>query len=203
MPMLVLGLIYAALYVVGIYCEINFPDITRYANDIQNILWGIFIAELLIQFSIYPQRSSFLKKEWIAIILTIVPLLRPLRVVRVLYVLFRFGTRFNDVKFVALPAAASIGAVIMIFVIGAAELDAERFAQGATIRTPMDSLWWGLVTMTTIGYGDRYPITTQGRILAACLILFGIALVSVLTASIAAWMLDRLGDSERPKNDLD
>ena len=196
-PMLILGILYAALYVVSVFCGTSFIEISRYSNDLQNVLWGIFVAELIIQFALYPQKSSFLRKEWLAVALTLIPLLRPLRVVRVLYLLFRFGSRFNEARYVALPMAASIGAVLMIFVVGAAELDAERNVIGATIKTPMDAIWWGLVTMTTIGYGDRYPVTTEGRILAACLILFGIAFVSVLTATLAAWMLDRLGDIER------
>ena len=196
-PMLVLGVLYAVLYVVSVFTQPKYVEVSRYANDLQNILWGIFVGELVIQFALYPQKSSFFKKEWLAVALTFVPLLRPLRVVRVLYLLFRFGSRFNESRYVALPAAMSIGAILMIFVVGAAELDAERNAIGATIKTPLDAIWWGLVTMTTIGYGDRYPVTAEGRILAACLILFGIAFVSVLTATLATWMLDKLGDTER------
>jgi len=115
----------------------------------------------------------------------------------VLYLLFRFGAKFNEQKYVALPLVATVGAVMMIFVVGAAELDAERNALHATITTPIDAVWWGLVTMTTIGYGDRYPVTLKGKILAAGLIFFGIAFVSVLTATIAAWILEKLGDADR------
>jgi len=196
-PMLILGLGYAALYVISVFSEPSLPVLSRYANDLQNILWGVFVGELLIQFYLYPRKSQFVRKEWLAVVLTVVPLLRPLRVIRVLYLLFRFGAKFNESKYVALPLVATVGAVMMIFVVGAAELDAERNALHATITTPIDAIWWGLVTMTTIGYGDRYPVTLKGKILAAGLIFFGIAFVSVLTATIAAWMLEKLGDTER------
>ena len=80
-------------------------------------------------------------------------------------------------------------AVLMIVIMGAAILDIERGAPGATIKTPMDALWWGLVTVTTIGYGDKFPVTTEGRLVAALLIVFGVGMISALTASYAAWIL--------------
>jgi voltage-gated potassium channel len=195
--MLILGVGYATLYVISVFSEPSLPALSRYANDLQNILWGVFVGELLIQFYLYPRKSQFVKKEWLTIVLTVVPLFRSLRVIRVLYLLFRFGAKFNEQKYVALPLVATVGAVMMIFVVGAAELDAERNALHATITTPIDAVWWGLVTMTTIGYGDRYPVTLKGKILAAGLIFFGIAFVSVLTATIAAWILEKLGDADR------
>lgn len=70
-----------------------------------------------------------------------------------------------------------------------AVLEIERFAPGGHIKTPSDALWWALVTVTTIGYGDMYPVTTEGRLVAGVLIVFGIAMISALTASFAAWIL--------------
>jgi voltage-gated potassium channel len=84
----------------------------------------------------------------------------------------------------------SAATILMIVIMGAAILDIERNAPGANIKTPMDALWWGLVTVTTIGYGDRFPVTTEGRLVAGVLIIFGIALISTLTGAFAAWILD-------------
>ena len=74
---------------------------------------------------------------------------------------------------------------------GAAILDIERFAPNSNIRTPGDALWWGLVTVTTIGYGDKYPVTTEGRLVAGVLIIFGIAMISALTGAFASWILSQ------------
>ena len=68
-------------------------------------------------------------------------------------------------------------------------LDIERFAPGSRIKTPGDALWWGLITVTTIGYGDVYPVTAEGRLVAGVLIIFGVAMISTLTAGFAAWLL--------------
>ena len=89
----------------------------------------------------------------------------------------------------SIPLVMSGAAILMIVIMGAAVLDIERGAPGATIKTPMDALWWGLVTVTTIGYGDKFPVTTEGRLVAALLIVFGVGMISALTASYAAWIL--------------
>jgi len=80
-------------------------------------------------------------------------------------------------------------AVLMIVIMGAAVLDIERSAPGSNIHTPMDALWWGLVTITTIGYGDKFPVTIEGRLVAGVLIIFGVAMISAITASFASWIL--------------
>jgi len=67
----------------------------------------------------------------------------------------------------------------------------ERDAAEANIASFGDGLWWALTTMTTVGYGDRFPVTLEGRLVAAALMLAGIAVLGVLTASIAAWFLSQ------------
>jgi voltage-gated potassium channel len=68
-------------------------------------------------------------------------------------------------------------------------LNAERMAPGGNIKTVGDALWWSLVIVTTIGYGDRYPVTTEGRFIAAALMIFGIGLIGSKTGYFAAWVL--------------
>jgi voltage-gated potassium channel len=86
-------------------------------------------------------------------------------------------------------------AVLMIIIMGAAVLDIERGEPGSNIKTPMDALWWGLVTITTIGYGDKFPVTIEGRLIAGVLIIFGVAMISAITASFASWILTQ-GDEK-------
>lgn len=77
----------------------------------------------------------------------------------------------------------------MVFIAAVAELDAERHAPGGNIHTFSDALWWAATTVTTVGYGDRYPITAAGRIVAGGLMLVGISLLGVVTAAVAAWFI--------------
>jgi voltage-gated potassium channel len=67
----------------------------------------------------------------------------------------------------------------------------ERHAQGANITTFADGLWWGIVTFLTVGYGDKYPITTEGRVLAGALMTSGVVSVGVLTAKISSYFLEK------------
>ena len=82
-----------------------------------------------------------------------------------------------------------------------AALDAEQDAPNANITTIGDALWWAATTVTTVGYGDRYPVTTAGRFIAVTLMVVGIALVGAITASIAAWFVSSLEAEKRSPAD--
>jgi voltage-gated potassium channel len=85
------------------------------------------------------------------------------------------------------------GAAIMSVGLGSiAILDAERNAPGANITSYGDALWWACTTVTTVGYGDRYPVTTEGRMIAVVLMVVGIGLVGAITASVATWMVSHV-----------
>jgi len=76
-------------------------------------------------------------------------------------------------------------------------LDAERDAPDASITTFGDALWWTITTISTVGYGDRYPVTVQGRVVAGALMVAGIALLGVVTASIASWFVESVRANDR------
>src|SRR6185437_17060771 len=86
--------------------------------------------------------------------------------------------------------------VIVLFCAALAVLDAERRNAHANITTFGDALWWASTTVMTVGYGDRFPVTVAGRFVAVGLMLGGIALLGVVTASIASWLIGRVRDAE-------
>ena len=95
----------------------------------------------------------------------------------------------------------ALGATVLLMVVASvAVLDAERGHPGSTIQTYGDALWWSAVTATTIGYGDVYPVTASGRIVAFGLMLVGISMIGVVTASIAAWFVGR--NEEAAENEV-
>lgn len=84
----------------------------------------------------------------------------------------------------------------MLFVAALAILDAERQGAEPNLTGFGDALWWAVTTVTTVGYGDRYPTTDSGRFIAGGLMLAGIALLGIVTASFASWLLDKVREVE-------
>ncbi len=74
---------------------------------------------------------------------------------------------------------------------------AEKNATGGNIHSYPSALWWAIVTVTTVGYGDRYPVSAGGRIVAAVLMLVGIGLIGVLTATVASVFVKEHTDASR------
>jgi voltage-gated potassium channel len=86
--------------------------------------------------------------------------------------------------------------VALVAIDAALVLDFERNAAGANIHTYADALWWAVVTAATVGYGDRFPVTPGGRGVAVMLMIAGIALFGVVTASVAAYFVEQSTDQE-------
>ena len=135
--------------------------------------------------------KRFFKTHIFELILVVVPFFRPLRALRALVFTTQASIRSKKALIKSIPLVMTGAALLMIIIMGAAILDIERSAPGSNIHTPMDALWWGLVTITTIGYGDKFPVTTEGRLVAGVLIIFGVAMISTITASFAAWILSQ------------
>jgi Ion channel. len=98
-------------------------------------------------------------------------------------------------------------AVLLVYVGALAALDAEQNVRGASITNIGDALWWAAVTLTGTGYGDFVPITLVGRLVGVGLMIGGLAIVGVIAASFAAWMIERVGtrvaeDAERVEFDV-
>jgi voltage-gated potassium channel len=127
-----------------------------------------------------------------------IPMLRPLRVLRAVR-LVRLGalvgiahTRAERSLHVRVATYAVTTILVLLAVAAAAMNDAEREAENGNIKGFGDALWWAATTVTTVGYGDRYPTTVGGRLVAVALMVAGIALLGVVTATIATWFVDRL-----------
>ena len=159
------------------------------------VTWGVLVVELLVRFVIAEDRWVFVKRHPIDVLAAVLPVLRPLsllRLVTVLNVLHRYaGSSLRGRVGVYLAGSATL-----IVLMGAlAMLDAEREGRGP-IQSFGDALWWALTTITTVGYGDMYPATAEGRFVAVGLMLCGIAVIGVVTATFASWLLERVDEIE-------
>jgi voltage-gated potassium channel len=166
-------------------------DVRGGLDDVAWAVWIAFVVDYAVR--IYLARSwAYVIRHWYDVPLIVLPMLRPLRVLRVL-AFARMVNRSATGGLVERAAVYVAGAAIMSVGLGSiAILDAERDAPGANITSYGDALWWACTTVTTVGYGDRYPVTTEGRMIAVVLMVVGIGLVGAITASVAAWMVSRV-----------
>lgn len=90
------------------------------------------------------------------------------------------------------PFVAAIGFLIaMLFSISAIVYYFEKDAEGRNITGIVDSIWWGIVTLLTVGYGDRFPVTLFGRLFAIILMLGGVLGIAIVTAKVSSYFLEK------------
>lgn len=95
--------------------------------------------------------------------------------------------------------SAMLAAIIMLETGALLMLNAEGASTQANIRTGIDALWWSIVTLSTVGYGDKYPVTTAGRALGVIVIVVGVGLFSALTSFLAQWFLKPRTADQQPQ----
>lgn len=190
--MMVLALAMIPLLVVPLVHPLHGAAETGFATA-DWFIWALFVGEYVIKFYLAPVRRQFVRTHVIDLAVIVLPMLRPLRVLRLL----RLGTIAarglrdgrailgrRGVRYTALVA------VVVVFASAGAETALERNASGATIHGFGDALWWAVTTVTTVGYGDKVPVTAAGRGVAIVLMLTGIAIFGAVTASIAAFFVE-------------
>ncbi|HEV3187549.1 MAG TPA: ion channel [Acidimicrobiales bacterium] len=187
-PMILLSFTYVAVYVGPIYWYPLSNSMRLTFHVAEYAVWAIFIIDYLIQLQLSIGKRAFLRREWFSLLLIAFPFFRPVRAVRGIVFLRQASTRKASLVR-SLPAILGSMAVLLVIIAGAAVLNAERFAHGATIKTPSDALWWAVTAITTSGGGNLAPITNEGRIIAACLLVFGLGLLTSMTGYVASWVL--------------
>ncbi|GIL37047.1 potassium channel family protein [Phycicoccus sp. DTK01] len=158
--------------------------------------WAAFLVDYLVRLRLASHRVEFVRHNLIDLAVVVLPLLRPLRLLRLVTLLAVLNRKAGGSLRGRVSVYVAGAALMVILVASLAELQAERGAPGALIRTFGDALWWAATTVTTVGYGDLYPVTTQGRWVAVGLMLAGIALIGVVTATFASWLIEQVAEIE-------
>jgi voltage-gated potassium channel len=156
------------------------------------VAWAVFALDYAARVVLAPNKRRYVFRHLHDLAVIVLPLLRPLRLLRLVTVIGALNRR----------AGSSLRGRVVVYVAGStamltgvaalAMLDAERDAADANIMTIGDGMWWAVTTITTVGYGDRYPTTTTGRAIAVGLMIAGIALLGVVTATLASWLVERV-----------
>jgi voltage-gated potassium channel len=195
-PLTMAALLFLAAYAWPILDPALSPSLRSLCRVVTWSAWAQFAVDYVARLGLSRDRRAFVRGNVLDLAVVVLPILRPLRLLRLvtlLSVLNRYAGGSLRGR-VAVYVAGSTS--LVLFVAALAVLDAERRNPDANITTFGDATWWAMTTVTTVGYGDRYPTTGTGRMIAAGLMLAGIALLGVVTASLASWLIDKVQQVE-------
>ncbi|MFJ3641897.1 potassium channel family protein [Streptomyces sp. NPDC090108] len=199
-PLLALAVAFAVAYAVPIVRSSASPSVTAWCTGVEWVVWAAFAVDYLMRLALSDRRREFVRGHWPDLCAVVLPVLQPLRLLRLVSTLLLVGRRARMAPQIRLTTYV-VGSVIGLLMFGSlAVLSVERQSPDGNIRTLGDAVWWSFTTMTTVGYGDHAPTTGLGRMIAVGLMLSGIALLGVVTANIAAWFIarfDKDDDEER------
>ena len=199
--------VFSILILAGDVFFVTNPNEIAVIKRIDMVICFLFFLDFLYQLTIAESKSKyFFTWGWVDLLssipmidafragrlLRIYRLIRIIRVIKVTKLLVQFFAqhRLNNVALVA-----SLLALITISLSSMAILMFET-GEGSNIKTAEDALWWSYVTITTVGYGDRFPVTTEGRILGAILMTIGVGLFGIFSGFIASWCLKPTEDKQ-------
>ncbi|WP_368680621.1 ion channel [Rhodococcus opacus] len=190
----------AALGFLGIYgwTVLAQPERTSatLAEHAVQAIWVLFIIDYLARLTLAERRGRWFVYHLHELAIVVLPILRPLRLLRLLTVVSFLQRSVGGALRGRVVTYAITGTALLIAVAALAMLDAERAAPEATITTFPDALWWAVVTVTTVGYGDLSPVTPAGRLIAVGLMVAGIALLGVVTATLASWLVQKVAEQD-------
>jgi voltage-gated potassium channel len=196
-PTLAAAFVFLAAYSVQVIGNLD-PQEGLWAETFLWVAWAVFVVDYVGQLWLAPHRGRWFIRNLHELAILALPALRPLRLVTFLRIVHnKAGSALRGRLVVYVIAAAATLAYCGALTVE----DVEQNIPGANIRSFGDAIWWALETITTVGYGDHYPITVIGRLVAAALMVSGIAVLGVITASIAAWLVESV--SARTAAELD
>jgi voltage-gated potassium channel len=198
-PMALLGVAWLVIAIIALTTDVNGSTSRALVGGLF-VLWLIMLMEYLVRLVVTPDRLGYLKRRWVEPATVVVPLLQGWHVVGIerVTLLVREGElrvetilKHHSLFRVLIAAAATLitgSWLVLLF---------EENAKGSNIHDYSDALWWAIVTVTTVGYGDRFPVTEGGRAVAVILMLVGIGLIGVLTATVASVFIKEHTDANK------
>lgn len=197
-PLTALSVLFIAVYAWPILDPAMHPFWRHTCEIVDLAIWALFCGEYLIRLGLAHRKQRFVRTHWFDLAVLILPVLRPLRALRLLNalrVINRHAVAWTRGRLALYVIAATI---LIVLIAALAVLDAERGHPHSNIQSYPSALWWAICTITTVGYGDLYPETLEGRLVAIALMIGGLGLIGFTTGSLASWIVDRISDAERP-----
>jgi len=182
------------------------PEVSKLLYFIDDLICVLFLYDFFYRFIKAPSKLKFMKWGWIDLISSIPTFeyLRYGRLIRLIRI-FRVLRAFRSVRYLTshifktrtkgtFSTVSLISFLMLIF--GSISILQVETVPESNIKTAGDAIWWAFVTITTVGYGDKFPVTGEGRVIAAFLMITGVALFGTFTGFIAAWFMGEKSNKE-------
>lgn len=201
-PLIAAGVIFLVAYAVPI---LN-PDVPGWLLGLCRwlmwITWGLFVVDFVVRVSLAERRLRYVARRWYDVLILALPLLRSLQLLRLIPMIIALNRRAQTRLRGRVAIYVAGGASLLAFCAALAILDAEQSTADANITNFGEAMWWAVTTMTTVGYGDRYPVTGGGRLVAVGLMVGGIALLGAVSATLASWLIETVEAEKGQVEDL-
>ena len=191
-PMFVASVLYLLAFAAPIMSTRIQEPYDGYLNIIQMILWGLFAADYCIRLYLAPRRLYFITHNLMNLAIVLLPAWRIVSFLAMIHL-----TTNRQYKRLSELAVKLFGyTAIFIIMFALAIYSVESSEPGAMIRDLPTAYWWMFTTLATVGYGDVYPVTGIGRVIAVIVMLYGGGLVAVATGALASWIIEKIGGRE-------
>ncbi len=159
------------------------------------VTYVVFVIDYVGRLYLADERLRWAVRHLFDLAIIALPALRPLRLLSLAVVIKVMQRAIGHTIRGKVVVYTTFGAIIIIYAASLAMLQAER-SSNPDIRDFGDALWWSFTTVTTVGYGDIVPHTVTGRFVAIALMVAGVSLFGVVTATLASWIVERVAEED-------
>ena len=191
-PMFVASVLYLLAFAAPIMSTRIQEPYDAYLNIIQMILWGLFAADYCIRLYLAPRRLYFITHNLMNLAIVLLPAWRIVSFLSMIYM--TANRQYKRLSELAVKLFGYTAIFIIMFALSIYSVESSE--PGAMIRDLPTAYWWMFTTLTTVGYGDVYPVTGIGRVIAVIVMLYGGGLVAVATGALASWIIEKFGGRE-------
>ena len=191
-PMFVASVLYLLAFAAPIMSTRIQEPYDAYLNIIQMILWGLFAADYCIRLYLAPRRLYFITHNLMNLAIVLLPAWRIVSFLSMIYM--TANRQYKRLSELAVKLFGYTAIFIIMFALSIYSVESSE--PGAMIRDLPTAYWWMFTTLATVGYGDVYPVTGIGRVIAVIVMLYGGGLVAVATGALASWIIEKFGGRE-------
>ena len=195
-PMFVASVLYLLAFAAPIMSTRIQEPYDGYLNIIQMILWGLFAADYCVRLYLAPRRLYFITHNLMNLAIVLLPAWRIVSFLAMIHL--TANRQYKRLSELGMKLFGYTAIFIIMFALSIYSVESSE--PGAMIRDLPTAYWWMFTTLATVGYGDVYPVTGIGRVIAVIVMLYGGGLVAVATGALASWIIEKIGGVEEQEH---